>query len=183
MREILIYKHHALAILTAVKKPAILVPALGIITISDCQLGIILLVGLMILDFITGVLASWFLWKDSKIESNFWKYGFSSLRIRMSIVKSVTYFLFIICSYGIEIIFRIKSFGTNAYTDHEVTVTLFTVAIACAIEFYSIFFENLPKAGFDISEKVTAIYKLVKNAVKSIKDLRKDITDDNNGTA
>lgn len=171
MREALVYKHHFLAVLTAVKKPAIVLPALGLITISDCQLGLMLLLGLMLVDFITGVLASWYLWHDSKIESNFWKYGFSSLRIRMSVVKSVTYFLFIICTYGVEIIFRIKSFGSNAYTDHEVTLTLFTIAIACAIEFYSIFFENLPKAGFDIWEKLKAIAEKIKCAVTTVKDI------------
>lgn len=177
IKEIKIYKHHFLAVVTAVKKPAVIVPALGLMAFTDFQKGIILLLLLMTVDFITGVLASWNLWKDSKCESNFWKYGFSSSRIRMSVVKSVTYFLFIICTYGIEIIFRIKSFGSNSYTDHEVTLTIVAIAICCAIEFYSIFFENLAKAGFDIAAKVSAIYTLVKNAIKSVKEITKD--DDN----
>ena len=171
MKELIVYKHHILALLTAVKKPAIVIPALGLVTITDSQLGIMLLLGLMTADFITGVLASWCLWKDSKIESNFWKYGFSSVRIRKSVVKSVTYFLFIMCSYGMELIFKIKSFGSNSYTDHEVTLTLCTIAISCAIEFYSIFFENLPKAGFDIWKKLKAIAEKIKCAVTTVKDI------------
>lgn len=177
MKEILVYKHHVLAVVTGVKKPAIIVPAIGLVTVTDSQLGIMLLLALMTTDFITGVLASWCLWKDSKIESNFWKYGFSSLRVRKSVVKSVTYFLFIMCSYGMEMIFKIKSFGSNSYTDHEVTLTLCTIAIACAIEFYSIFFENLPKAGFDIWEKLKAIADKIKVGVTTVKD----ITNGNNG--
>jgi hypothetical protein len=177
IKEIKIYKHHFLAVLTAVKKPAVIIPALGLISFSSCQLGILLLIGLITLDFITGVYASWNLWKDSKIESNFWKYGFSSNRVRMSVVKAVTYFLFILCAYGIEVIFKIKSFGINAYSEHEITLTLFTIAISCAIEFYSIFFENLPKAGFDIGAQVTTIFNKIKSAVLSVKDIAQN--DDN----
>ncbi len=179
MKELLIYKKHAITLLAAVKKPAIVLPTLGLMTFSDCLLGVFLLVGLMAVDFVTGVLASWNMWKNSKIESNFWKYGFSSFRIRLSIAKSVTYFLFIICSYGVEVIFRIKSFGSNNYTDHELTLSLLSIAIACSIEFYSIFFENLPKAGFDIWGYFKKITSKIKSGITTIKD----ITDgDNNST-
>lgn len=174
MKEILFYKKYSLAFITALKKPAIAIPTLGMVTLSDCQLGMFLLIFLMSLDFITGVLASWNLWKDSKIESNFWKYGFSSSRIRMSLVKSVTYFMFIICAYGIERIFKIKNFKAETYTEHQITLTLLTIAISCAIEFYSIFFENLPKAGFSIELKVRAIFIKVKGAVKSVKNINND---------
>ncbi|AZA90914.1 Holin family [Chryseobacterium nakagawai] len=178
MKELLIYKKHIIAVLTAIKKPAIILPTIGFVTFSDNLMGIILLIGLMAADFITGVLASWNMWKNSKIESNFWKYGFSSSRIRLSIVKSVTYFLFILCTYGIEVIFRVKSFGKNGYTDHELTLSLFAVAIACSIEFYSIFFENLPKAGFDIWSYFKKITAKIKSGIKTVKE----ITDDNNNT-
>ncbi len=129
-----------------------------------------LLLVLMALDFATGVLASWNIWHNSKVESNFWKYGFSSSRVRLSMVKSVTYFLFIICSYGIEIIFRVKSFSSS-YSDHQVTLTLIAIAMSCAIEVYSIFFENLPKAGFDIWEKLKLIAAKVKSGVSTVKDI------------
>ncbi|MGG7468674.1 phage holin family protein [Chryseobacterium arthrosphaerae] len=178
MKELLIYKKPAIALLTAVKKPAVIVPAVGIMTVSDCVLGIFLLLGLMALDFVTGVLASWNIWKSSKIESNFWKYGFSSSRIRLSIAKSVTYFLLIICSYGIEVIFRIKSFGSNNYTDHELTLSLLAIAFSCSIEMYSIFFENLPKAGFDIWNYFKKMASKIKSGLTTIKDITKN---DSNG--
>ena len=165
------YKHHAFAFLTAVKKPAVAVPTVGMISLSDCQLGIFLLIILMLLDFITGVFASWVIWENSKVESKFWKYGFTSTRLRLSLVKCVTYFLFILCAFGIEYIFKIKSWQAENYTEHQITLTLITIAIACAIEFYSIFFENLPKAGFDIETKVKLIFSKVKKAVTSVKDI------------
>ncbi|SHK69867.1 phage holin family protein [Epilithonimonas mollis] len=165
------YKHHAFAFLTAVKKPAVAVPTVGMISLSDCQLGIFLLIILMLLDFITGVFASWVIWENSKVESKFWKYGFTSTRLRLSLVKCVTYFLFILCAFGIEYIFKIKSWKAENYTEHQITLTLITIAIACAIEFYSIFFENLPKAGFDIETKVKLIFSKFKKAVTSVKDL------------
>lgn len=179
MKELLIYKKPVIAILAASKKPAVIVPTLGFLTVSDCTLGVFLLLGLMALDFVTGVLASWNMWKSSKIESNFWKYGFSSSRIRLSIAKSVTYFLLIICSYGIEQIFKIKSFGSNSYTEHELTISLLAIAFACSIEFYSIFFENLPKAGFDIWSYFKKMTSKIKSGISTIKDITKD---DNNST-
>ncbi|MCU7615671.1 phage holin family protein [Chryseobacterium sp. PBS4-4] len=174
MRELLLYKKHAFSLLTAIKKPAVAVPAIGMLTLSDCQWGMFLLFGLMAFDFLTGVLASWNLWKDSKIESNFWKYGFSSLRIRESVVKSVTYFLLIMCAYWIETTFKIKTFKVESYSEHQITLTLFAIAVACAIEFYSIFFENLPKAGFSIESKVKLIFIKIKTAVKSVKNITND---------
>jgi len=178
MRELLTYKKTAIAVLTAVKKPTVAIPAVGLVTFSSYQLGIFLLLFFMTLDFITGVLASWILWKDSKAQSNFWKYGFSSRRLRLSVVKSVTYFLFILCAYSLETTFKLKPFGST-YTDHPVTITLVTIAIACSIELYSIFFENLRKAGFDIEKKVRTIFSKIKNAVKSVRELRDG---DNNST-
>ncbi|HAP94535.1 phage holin family protein [Epilithonimonas hominis] len=171
MKELKTYKHHALLFLTAVKKPAVAIPTIGMVSLSDCQLGIFLLIILMLLDFITGVFASWVIWENSKVESKFWKYGFTSTRIRLSLVKCVTYFLFILCAFGIEYIFKIKSWKAENYTEHTITLTLITIAIACAIEFYSIFFENLPKAGFDIEKKVKLIFVKVKKAVTSVKDI------------
>lgn len=178
MKELIIYKKYSVALLTALKEPAVIIPSLGMITLNDCQWGIFLLFGLMTFDFITGVLASWNLWKNSKIQSNFWKYGFSSSRLRLSLVKSITYFLFIICAYGIERIFKLKTMKAESYTEHNITLTLFAIAVACVIEFYSIFFENLPKAGFSIEKKVKAIFVKVKTAVKSVKN----ITNDDNST-
>ena len=43
--------------------------------------------------------------------------------------------------------------------------------MSCAIEVYSIFFENLPKAGFDIWEKLKLIAAKVKSGVSTVKDI------------
>lgn len=172
MKELLIYKKYALAFLTAVKKPAIAIPSIGMLTVSNCQLGIFLLLGFMTFDFITGLIVSYVKFKEEKRAGNFFKNGIESSRLRLSVIKSITYFAFILAAYGIEYVFKIKSFTAEKYTEHHITLTLATIAISCGIEFYSIFFENLPKAGFSIEDKVKKIFVKVKSAVSAVKGLK-----------
>jgi len=174
MKEFFIYKKYSLAFITAVKEPAVIIPAVWLASLSSCQLGVALLFGLMIGDFFSGVYASWVIFKQNPTNEGlrFRKHGFSSEKIRLSLSKSVTYFLFIMGAYGIEWVFKIKSFRAESYTDHQITITLISIAISCAIEFYSIFFENLPKAGFSIEVQVKAIYGKVKSVMTAIKNLR-----------
>ncbi len=168
------YEKYSLAFLTAVKKPAVILPAVGVASLTSCQLAIFFLLGLMAADFGTGVFASWVIWKNDPTKEGlkFIKHGISSDKIRLSLVKSVTYFMFIICAYGLEYIFKIKSFRAETYTDHQVTLTLIAIAIACAIEFYSIIFENLPKAGFSIESNVKKIYAVAKSVMSAIKNFK-----------
>ncbi|WP_312399472.1 phage holin family protein [Chryseobacterium sp.] len=168
------YEQYSLAFISSLQKPTIILPAVGLASLSSCQLGIGLLFFLMSIDFITGVLASWSIWKKDPANDDlkFWKNGFSSERLRFSLVKSITYFFFIICAFGMETIFKLKSFTAETYTDHQITLTLVTIAISCSIEFYSIIFENLPKAGFSIENKVKSIFEKVKSAIDAIKNLK-----------
>lgn len=175
------YEKYTLALLTGLQKPAVMIPAVGIATLSSCQLGLILLFGFMLGDFCSGLYASWVMFKQNPANEalRFWKDGFSSEKIRLSLSKSVTYFLFIMGAFGIESVFKIKSFKAETYTDHQITLTLISIAISCAIEFYSIFFENLPKAGFSIETQVKAIYGKVKAVTNALKNLRNG----NNGSS
>lgn len=168
------YQNYSFAFLASVQKPAVVIPALGIASLSSCQFGVLLLFGLMIGDFLSGVYASWVVFKQDPANEGlrFRKNGFSSEKIRLSLSKSVTYFLFIIGAYGLEWVFKLKSFRAETYTDHQITITLITIAISCAIEFYSILFENLPKAGFSIEVQLKAIYGKVKAVMTALKNLR-----------
>lgn len=181
MKEFLIYKKHAVSFLAAVKNPITAIPAIGVLSLSNCQMAILLLFGLMGMDFLTGILASWINWKDSNKEGSFWKHelGFSSTKMRLSLIKSITYFAFILSAFGLEYIFKLKSFKAESYTEHQITLTLVAIAISCAIEFYSIFFENIPKAGFSIEKKIRAIFSKVKAVVNAIRNLKNG----NNGSA
>lgn len=178
MKELHVYGKYVWTIVTAVKKPTVLIPAMGLsISLSSYHLMIFLLLGLLFADYITGVLASWVEWKKEKKEEKFRTKGFTSEKTRMSIVKIVTYLLFIILSWCLEMIFRIKPFELS-WIDHEVTLTFIAMAISCAIEFYSIFFENLPRAGFSI----WGMLKKIANKAKEVKNTYNDFTNGNGTT-
>lgn len=178
MKELHIYGKYVWTIITAVKKPSVLIPAMGLsISLSSYHLMLFLLLGLLLADYITGVLASWAVWKREKKEGRFRTNGFTSEKTRLSLIKIVTYFLFIILSWFIELIFRVKPFELS-WIDHEITLTFIAMAISCAIEFYSIFFENLPRAGFSI----WGMLKKIVSKVKEAKNTYNDFTNGSNST-
>ena len=174
MRELRTYTRYFMHILESVPNPKILIPGIGLtLTLGSEQSMILLLLALFAVDYFTGVLASWVEWKKLKSGIRFRKEGFTSEKTRLSVVKIVTYFLFILLSYSIESVFAIHPF-IFSWTDVSVTITLGATAISCCIEFYSIFFENLPRAGFSIWDKFKKITGTAKSAVDEIKNITKN---------
>ncbi len=49
------YEHYITGILTSIKKPAVIIPTIGIIELSNVQLSILLLFVLLAADWVTGV--------------------------------------------------------------------------------------------------------------------------------
>ena len=165
------YEHYITGILTSIKKPSVIIPTIGIIELSNIQLGLWLLFFLLSMDYFTGVYASWINYKKEN-GKRFFKdsqNGFSSKLWKQSVTKVITYFLFILLTYAIEYIFQIKSFTSN-YSDLKITITLFAIAISCGIEFYSIFFENLPRAGFDIENRFLKLFNKIKSIFTKVKN-------------
>ena len=159
------YEHYVTGILTSIKKPAIIIPTIGILELTNIQLALALLFGLLFIDYITGVLASWINHKKN-FKTSFWKdsvNGFSSEKWKKSLVKTITYFLFILTTWCIEKVFQIKPFNTSYSNIGNITITLGAIGITCGTEFYSIFFENLPKAGFNIEKEFMKLFTKVKN--------------------
>ncbi len=175
MKELQAYERYMTTILEAITKPGVAIPAIGIsISLNSYHFAIFLLFGLLASDYVTGVYASWTEWRKLERPGTFWadrEKGFTSDRNRLSIVKVVTYFLFILLSWVIELVFKIKPFSLG-WIDHELTITFVAMGISCAIEFYSIIFENLPRAGFSIWEKFKKITGMAKKAVSEIKDIK-----------
>ena len=96
------YEHYVTGILTSIKKPAVIIPTIGILELTNLQLALALLFGLLFIDYITGVLASWINHKK-KFKTSFWKdsvNGFSSEKWKKSLVKIITYFLFMSIGFG-----------------------------------------------------------------------------------
>lgn len=172
MTIIKLYEHYATVILTSIKKPAVLIPTIGVLELTNLQLAIVLLFGLLSVDYITGVLASWVNHKK-KFRTSFWKdsiNGFSSEKWKKSLVKTITYFLFILTTWSIEKVFQIKSFNTSYSDIGNITITLVAIGLSCGIEFYSIFFENLPNAGFNIEDRFLKLFNKIKSIFTKVKN-------------
>lgn len=166
------YKHYITGILTSIKKPYVIIPTIGIIELSNMQLSILLLFGLLAADWGTGVLASWINYKKN-FKTSFWKdsvNGFSSEKWQKSLVKIITYFLFILTTWSIEKVFQIKPFNTSYSDIGNITITLGAVGFSCGIEFYSIFFENLPNAGFNIEDSLLKLFNKIKSIFTKVKN-------------
>jgi len=176
MENLSTYKHYATAISTSVvKKPIIVIPAIGIIELSNIQMALALFFVLLFFDFFTGVLASYTEWKKLGKKTKFFtdvKDGFASEKWRLSFVKTITYLAFILLVYLTEKIFQIKPIELQ-YTEIKlVTFTLIAIAFSCGIEFYSIFFENLPRAGFSIEDESMKAFNKVKSIFTKVKNFK-----------
>ena len=166
------YEHYITGILTSIKKPYVIIPTIGIIELSNMQLSILLLFGLLAADWGTGVYAAWINYKKENGKGFFKdsEKGFSSRIWKQSLTKTITYFLFILSTYAIQHIFQIKSFDSEYSHIKGITITLFAIAISCGIEFYSIFFENLPNAGFNIEDRFLKLFNKIKSIFTKVKN-------------
>lgn len=151
-----IYIHYLSTLGLVFKKPTLLITSFSLLALTSLQMAIILLLTTLLIDYITGVYASYYIHKREGKKDNAW---FSSDKSRLSFVKSITYFLLILLTYGIERIFKIKTFKLESYSHLEMSITLFAIAMCIAIEVYSTFWENLPRAGFNFPGKVVKVAK------------------------
>jgi len=147
-------------------------PAVTVVALSTVQKAALFLVILFVVDFVTGIGASWVEFKKAAplVPASGKRYLFQSSKARLSIVKGVFYILWTLLWWGVENIFVIKEIPSGHISTENLTLTTYAIAILCAIEFYSIFFENLKRMGFDIIQMVKKIsssgwglYKTIKN--------------------
>ena len=168
-QEITLYLHYLAKpfliiqeVFTTPKGLAFAIPTLGTISLLSTQrLAFYFLVIAYIVDFITGVVASFIERlkeekKEQQVDSFTWKekvvYFFdnvSSDQMKRSIVKGIAYSVFIMCSYGIQFIFKIKPFSFS-FSELVWDLPLIAVAGAIVIELWSILLENFKRMGFDI---------------------------------
>ena len=185
--EITLYLHYLAKpfiiiqeVVTTPKGIAFAIPTLGTISLLSTQrLAFGFLVIAYLLDFITGVIASFIerLGEEKKIqevESFTWKqkviYFFdniSSDQMKRSIVKGIAYSVFILCSHGIQFIFKIKPFSFS-FSELVWDLPLIAVAGAIVIELWSILLENFKRMGFDIIKIALGMFTKVKEVKKEI---------------
>ena len=167
-------------VVTTPKGIAFAIPTLGTISLLSTQrLAFGFLVIAYLLDFITGVIASFIerLREEKKIQevdSFPWRqkvvYFFdniSSDQMKRSIVKAIAYSVFILCSYGIQFIFKIKPFSFS-FSHLVWDLPLIAVAGAIVIELWSILLENFKRMGFDIIKIALGMFTKVKEVKKEI---------------
>ena len=169
-------------VITTPKGIAFAIPTLGTISLLSTQrLAFGFLVIAYTLDFITGVIASFIerLREEKKIqevESFTWKqkviYFFdniSSDQMKRSIVKGIAYSVFILCSHGIQFIFKIKPFSFS-FSHLVWDLPLIAVAGAIVIELWSILLENFKRMGFDIIKIGLGMFSKAKEVKKEISE-------------
>ena len=191
-QEITLYLHYLVKpfiviqeILLTPKGIAFAIPTFaGISLLSTQKLAFGFLFITYLLDFVTGVIASFMeRIKEEKINQQVEKFSLkekiiyffdniSSDQMRRSIVKGIGYALFILCSYGIQHIFKIKPF-TFSFSHLVWDLPLLAVGGAIVIELWSILLENFKRMGFDIVKILLNMFsraKEVKDEVINLKD-------------
>ena len=187
MTDLLIYLQYigkiivsAKTLLTTSKGVAVTVPVITFAITNDIKTALLFLAITFNIDFVTGIYASFIENRDAKKLEGILKTGFlnklllffdtiTSEKLRNSIVKAIGYALFILLVYGIEKVFVIKSFVFLNISNKNWTITLIAQAFCIAIEVYSIIFENIKRAGYDIAGqfvKVIKEFKTIKNEIK-----------------
>ncbi len=139
----------------------------AISVLSSIQKALLLLVLFFVLDFITGIIASWKVKREEeKLNPELKdKALISSEKLKLSAVKAFTYASAILGVWGIEKVFFIKTFKFDNVSTENLTITLIFTGFCCAIEFYSIVFENFKKMGFDIAKRFLRVVNSIKKIV------------------
>ncbi len=137
------------------------------IALQGVRLGIAFLSAVFIIDLITGLSAAY---KESKksITQNTAPYFIQSKKLRMSLLKGITYMLAVILSY---ILYSYIFDAQHSIPGSTKTFTIIelTFGVCIAIESWSII-ENLKRMGFDIIGKIVSLVKNIRKTVKSVKD-------------
>ena len=142
--------------------------------------ALILLAIFFILDFLTGIGASYVEFKKSLpvLPGSGKRYVLSSSKMRLSVVKFITYGLAALIARGMEWVFIPGEFEPNENLN-KMTLTTIVIGICCVIEVYSILFENVKRMGFDLIQKVKQIYKEGWKLYKYVKNGKDESTESN----
>lgn len=161
-------------------KPSTLIavtPLVAMPIMTTTHKALILLGGLFVVDFITGIWASY---TEEKEKLEIKPKGFmqklahllnvvSSSKLRLSAVKFVTYSIAALTAKAVE-----WAFINGDFEPHEklqrMSLTTIVVAFLCGIEAYSILIENAKRLGFDLIKKIKTISSKGWSLYKSIKN-------------
>lgn len=158
------------------KKPTLLVVTAPVIALApsvDFYKLVYVLAWLFIVDLISGLLCSYFVWKETAEKKMYFfghKQGFSSDKFKKCFIKGMVYGGFPLIVLKFQQAFMLKSFSANYITDAQIDVTTVILLLFCGNETYSIFWENLPKCGLDIPKGLENLFKGVRSIKNEIKN-------------
>ena len=151
----------------------ILTPTVIVAPVVSLMGACITLTIFFIADFVTGLMASYWIWQAKEDKSDTWFFGkgegFSSDKFKKMFVKMIVYGGAPLIVYNFQKTFLIKNLKYSTISDAEIDITTCLILIFCLNEGFSIFHENLPKCGFNLWErikKMIGFYKEVKNEIK-----------------
>lgn len=171
MKELDNYAHYFAQIFVSIKKGFTSITGLVtllssfIIALNGIQRAILALMLVFFLDLITGCIASWV--EHRKNENRIKVYFFESSKMRLSVVKAISYMMLILFAWLLAGLFFDLPIGLTG-SSKQFTVVELTTGACIAIEVWSNI-ENLKRAGFDVLGKAKSIIKQVYN----FKDLLK----------
>lgn len=156
------------------KKAIVLVPVTGVTLVVSMKWSLTIFFLAYFFDFVTGIIASVYEHKMKKKKQceivsrvKLFFETISSEKLRLSVNKLMGYLITILLLYGIERVFYIKSFSIKI-SEAQFTITTVLIGLWTAFECYSIFFENFPRMGFDISDKLSKLINKYKSTKKQI---------------
>lgn len=178
-------------ITTTTKGAVISIPALALMSTFHIEKQVLLfLTGLIIVDFVTGILVSF---KEAKIAAKakgqfatkettnqrffarllfkikFYYDVIESGKLRLSLLKMTMYMFAIIGAKTIQSMFKIKPFGFS-FSDAEWTITIVVMCICCVFEIHSIVIENVKSLGYDLIDKIFSVFRSYKEIKKEFKE-------------
>jgi hypothetical protein len=159
------------------EKPILIITTIPVIAVSQVvsyDAVWYLLIWFFISDLITGVLASYYEWKENDHKDR-WFFGkgegFSSDKAKKMGVKLVVYLAVPQMLINLQKTLLLKNFKYATISDAEFELATIAVLLFCLIEGFSIFHENLPKCGFDL-------WKSIKNMIGFYRKVKKEIKEE-----
>lgn len=136
-----------------------------IVAMNSLQQALMVLGIIIIVDYATGIFASWMEHKREKTPIKV--YFFESKKTRSSILKVAGYSFFILSVWAISSIFFDQKIDL-IYSSKQFSIVELTAGICIANEAWSVI-ENFKRAGWDLIGSITNASKKIWETIKTIK--------------
>lgn len=148
---------------------AFILTSLSFPLLSNTQLSLLIFLGAFVMDFLTGVLASYIEVKNKTRELPKSGYILESSRARETVVKGIGYTIFIMSALGLEYLFFDKAITLGSLSSKSFGLVDLAIGFCAIIEIYSTLIENLKRCGWDLIGKAQALTTTVWDLINKVK--------------